>query len=133
MQVKDLETALHDHAKVSSQTNGLTLDFDHLESVLPRKMDASIVQSIASSCEQLELSYPYLPSLAGHDAQSMALLCPSGLIFVPSSGGFSHSSREYTFSHACINGANVLLHCAKQFVDSVILDKRQTTALNLSP
>jgi len=124
VQAKELEVALYDQAKATSQRFGLNLEFDHLESVLPRKMDASIINSIESSTQRLGLSHQHLPSLAGHDAQ----LCPSGLIFVPSSGGFSHSSREYTPWNACINGANVLLHTAKQFLDSVTLDYDRSTA-----
>ncbi|MCY4225553.1 MAG: Zn-dependent hydrolase [Bacteroidetes bacterium] len=131
-QAKDLENALREQAEIVARTYWLNIDFDHLESVIPQKMDARIARSIESSCQRLELSYQTLPSLAGHDAQSMALLCPSGLIFIPSSGGFSHSSREYTPWEACINGANVLLHSAIQFMDSVIMKNRHATELNRS-
>jgi N-carbamoyl-L-amino-acid hydrolase len=34
------------------------------------------------------------------------------MIFVPSVGGASHSSREYTPWEDCVNGANVLLQAA---------------------
>jgi len=32
------------------------------------------------------------------------------MVFVPSIGGHSHSSRELTRWHDCVNGPNVLLH-----------------------
>jgi N-carbamoyl-L-amino-acid hydrolase len=32
------------------------------------------------------------------------------MIFVPSEGGVSHSTSEYTSPADCANGANVLLH-----------------------
>lgn len=35
-----------------------------------------------------------LVSLAGHDAMNMAALCPTGMFFVPSLGGISHSPQE---------------------------------------
>lgn len=50
-----------------------------------------------------------LPSGAGHDAQMMALLCPMGMIFVPSIGGISHSPKELTSWEDCARGADVLL------------------------
>jgi N-carbamoyl-L-amino-acid hydrolase len=50
-----------------------------------------------------------MPSGAGHDAQSLALLAPVGMIFVPSEGGISHSPREHTEPRDIVNGANVLL------------------------
>ena len=53
-----------------------------------------------------------LPSGAGHDAQSLAAVTPSGMVFVPSSGGVSHDPAEHTAWEDCVNGANVLLHAA---------------------
>jgi len=45
-----------------------------------------------------------------NDAQDMALIAPTGMIFVPSKGGISHSPREFTSPKDMANGANVLLH-----------------------
>ena len=50
-----------------------------------------------------------MPSGAGHDAQDMALIAPTGMIFVPSKGGISHSPKEFTSASDMANGANVLL------------------------
>ena len=50
-----------------------------------------------------------MPSGAGHDAQSIALLGPVGMIFVPSLEGISHSPMERTTSDQITAGANVLL------------------------
>jgi N-carbamoyl-L-amino-acid hydrolase len=65
---------------------------------------------IAEAARGLGLSSRALPSGAGHDAQEMARLAPTGMIFVPSVGGISHSPREFTRPEDCANGANVLLH-----------------------
>ena len=51
-----------------------------------------------------------MPSGAGHDAQEMAVICPVGMIFVPSKNGISHSPTEYSSPQDITNGANVLLH-----------------------
>jgi len=51
-----------------------------------------------------------LPSGAGHDAQMLARVCPSAMIFVPSAGGLSHNSAEHTDPAQLTAGANVLLH-----------------------
>ena len=50
-----------------------------------------------------------LPSGAGHDAQNMAKLAPTGMIFVPSVDGRSHSPAELTTWEDIDAGANVLL------------------------
>ena len=39
----------------------------------------------------------------------MAILAPTGMIFVPSKGGISHSPKEFTSAKDMANGANVLL------------------------
>ncbi len=44
-----------------------------------------------------------------HDAQDMTRIAPTGMIFVPSIGGVSHSPKEYSSPEAVSNGANVLL------------------------
>ena len=51
-----------------------------------------------------------MPSGAGHDAQEMAVICPIGMIFIPSKEGISHSPKEYSSPKDIANGANVLLH-----------------------
>ena len=116
---KQLQQALYKMAKHSAKEFDLSVNFRHLESVTERKMDPSIIETLESGALALGLTSRRLPSLAGHDAQSMALLCPSGLIFVPSVGGFSHSSREYTHWDDCVKGANVLLNAAKQLAVSL--------------
>ena len=75
----------------------------------PAIMDASIQNEIEKSINSLGLSYKSMPSGAGHDAQDMALIAPTGMIFVPSKGGISHSPNEFTSASDMANGANVLL------------------------
>ena len=49
-----------------------------------------------------------MPSGAGHDAQDMAVITPTGMIFIPSIDGISHSPEEYSTPESIIKGANVL-------------------------
>lgn len=50
-----------------------------------------------------------LSSGAGHDAQLMASMVPTAMIFVPSIEGISHNPREATKDEDLIRGAQVLL------------------------
>lgn len=50
-----------------------------------------------------------MTSGAGHDAQMIARLCPTAMIFVPSRGGISHNPREHTDDAQLIQGAELLL------------------------
>ena len=64
---------------------------------------------IEDAARSLGLTHRRMPSGAGHDAQDLARITPTGMIFVPSVGGISHSPREYTETADIANGANVLL------------------------
>jgi N-carbamoyl-L-amino-acid hydrolase len=49
---------------------------------------------------------------AGHDAQMMARLCPTAMVFIPSIGGLSHNPAEFSTDDDMISGANILLTTA---------------------
>ncbi|MGI6075086.1 MAG: M20/M25/M40 family metallo-hydrolase, partial [Pyramidobacter sp.] len=57
------------------------------------------------------LSHIRLFSGAGHDAQMMAHIVPTAMIFVPSIGGKSHCPQELSDMNQICDGAEVLLDC----------------------
>jgi hydantoinase/carbamoylase family amidase len=63
-----------------------------------------------------------LPSWAGHDAKVLARRIPTGMLFVPSQGGFSHSPREATDPAHCAAGTEALLHAAWRLTEDPALD-----------
>jgi N-carbamoyl-L-amino-acid hydrolase len=77
--------------------------------VVPAPTDARVREAIAFATTALGLQSLAMPSGAGHDAQNMAAIGPSGMLFVPSIDGVSHSPRERTEERDLINGANALL------------------------
>lgn len=91
---------------------GLSLRTEYLGRHSPSLMDETVRRTFAEACDDLGLSHTPLPSGAGHDAQSLAELCPVGMIFIPSVDGASHSPREFSEWKDCVNGANVLLQAA---------------------
>jgi N-carbamoyl-L-amino-acid hydrolase len=77
--------------------------------VEPALTSKSIQSKIENSAKTLGFTYKYMQSGAGHDSQDMALICPIGMIFIPSMGGISHSPKEFTKAIDMANGTNVLL------------------------
>ncbi len=75
----------------------------------PAPTDPRVRGIIAQAADSLGLTHRAMPSGAGHDAQDMTHIAPTGMIFVPSAGGISHSPKEYTTPKDMANGANVLL------------------------
>lgn len=64
---------------------------------------------VAEGAERVGASYQLMVSGAGHDAQVLARVVPTGMIFVPSKNGRSHSPVESTAPSDLETGANVLL------------------------
>jgi N-carbamoyl-L-amino-acid hydrolase len=81
----------------------------------PVEFDAGMVDLVEDVAKTLGCSTRRMPSGAGHDAQMLARVCPTAMIFVPSVNGLSHNIAEYTAPEDLERGADVLLH--------VILDR----------
>ena len=113
-QFQRLNSVLLERAAQEAQRFGLDLKIQPLGKHSPVLMDAGLQGILAESCDLLNLRHISLPSGAGHDGQSLAEMCPIGMIFVPSQHGASHSPREFTEWQDCVNGANVLLQSVLQ-------------------
>lgn len=72
-------------------------------------MDEGVADAVAQVADDLGYSTLRMWSGAAHDAQSLTRICPTGMIFVPSAGGRSHSPEEYTAPEDLDRGTEVLL------------------------
>jgi N-carbamoyl-L-amino-acid hydrolase len=71
--------------------------------------DDSVQQKIAAAADAAGLSHERIISGAGHDAQEMASLCKTAMVFVPGEyDGISHNPREFSTPQQCANGVNVM-------------------------
>ena len=87
----------------------LMFEFEVLAAIPPRRCDAGIAQLISETADALAIENLRLPSGAAHDAQIMAGITRTGMIFVPSIEGRSHSPAEWTAWEDIERGANLLL------------------------
>ena len=76
----------------------------------PVVFDSEVVALVESMAQAQGHSVRRMPSGAGHDAQMMARVCPTAMVFTPSKDGISHNPAEYTAPEELEAGANVLLH-----------------------
>lgn len=86
----------------------------------PVRLDPALADRIAAHAAKLGIGYHRMCSGAGHDAQIFQRLCPSGLIFVPSTGGVSHAPHEHT------SGAH--LEAGVRMLQAVLVDLAGCTA-----
>ena len=88
----------------------LMFEFDVLSEIPPVKCDPGVVEAVHQSAADQGLDALQMPSGAAHDTQMIASLTRAAMIFVPSVGGKSHSTAEWTQWEDIEAGANVLLN-----------------------
>lgn len=88
---------------------GLSLTVRRMAKTAYVPFDGGVQKVIAQAADDLGLAHISLLSGAGHDAQEIAALCPTAMIFVRGEyDGISHNPREYSTPQACAHGVDVL-------------------------
>ena len=88
---------------------GVTIERRTLARFEPVEFHAEMVDLVESTAQRLGHSTMRMPSGAGHDAQMLARVCPTAMVFVPSVNGLSHNIAEHTNLADVTAGADVLL------------------------
>lgn len=88
---------------------GVVIERRSLARFEPVEFDESMIKLVQRTAQRLGHSTKLMPSGAGHDAQMLARVCPTSMIFVQSVNGLSHNIAEYTKPADVTAGANVLL------------------------
>lgn len=108
--LQDAERRLQAYADELADSEGVSISTRQLARFEPVQFDPASIALVEETASRLGFSVKRMPSGAGHDAQMLARICPSAMIFVPSVGGISHNVKEYTDRPDLEAGANVLLH-----------------------
>jgi beta-ureidopropionase / N-carbamoyl-L-amino-acid hydrolase len=85
-------------------------DVDVYWTAVPIEFPAKMVDLVESKTKELGLPYRRIVSGAGHDAQYMHEIAPTGMIFVRTIGGKSHCETEDVLWEDVQAAADVLLH-----------------------
>jgi hydantoinase/carbamoylase family amidase len=100
---------IEEAARNLASSQGLEVTIDEWEHAPPVPLDPTVRAAVLDAAAHRGLAAVAMPSWAGHDAKNLAPHVPTGLIFVPSKGGVSHSPREDTDPAHLVRGAQVLL------------------------
>lgn len=103
------EMGIFSRAGILAMSEGCTLHKRTTARFAPVEFDADMIDRVEATAERLGYSNMRMPSGAGHDAQMLARVCPTSMIFVPSVNGLSHNIAEYTDPADIEAGGNVLL------------------------
>jgi beta-ureidopropionase / N-carbamoyl-L-amino-acid hydrolase len=94
-----------------------TVAVERIRSGAPALMDTSIQNAVeAASLAFAGGKSIRMPSGAGHDAQVLATVMPSGMLFVPSIGGISHHWSENTCHADIVTGAEVFVDACRRLL-----------------
>jgi len=87
---------------------GVTYELEHYWRVPYTPFDREVVAAVERAAEAAGARHGRILSGAGHDAQYMAAIGPTGMVFVPSRDGRSHCEEEFTAMDDIEYGASTL-------------------------
>ena len=115
--LKEAESEVFEACRMYASDEGCEMSLRTLARFEPVEFDPEMIDLVEATAQRLGHTTRRMPSGAGHDAQMLARVCPTSMVFVPSVKGLSHNIAEYTTPADIEAGANVLLQ--------VVLDRAE--------
>ncbi len=106
----ELKEKLAAMAQDAAATRGLTFNARIVDATEPVAVSDRMTTLLKEISERLGYPYATLASGAGHDAQILAEVTDTAMIFIPCEDGLSHAPGENIHWEDLEKGANLLLH-----------------------
>ncbi|MBM7870269.1 N-carbamoyl-L-amino-acid hydrolase [Clostridium pascui] len=116
--LQEEEQALANYLKELAALEKVSINSEQLVRFQPVTFDENIVRLVEEVASEHGLQSRRMTSGAGQDAQMIARVCPSAMIFVPSVDGISHNPKEFTAEPDLVAGANVLLDLVAKLTEA---------------
>jgi beta-ureidopropionase / N-carbamoyl-L-amino-acid hydrolase len=115
--IERLERELQGMAAEVSAQRRCSVAIERLRIGTPAIMNAAFQQAIEAASKTFAAGRSIrMPSGAGHDAQILSTIMPSGMLFVPSIGGISHHWSENTDDGDIVTGAQVFVDACRRLL-----------------
>jgi N-carbamoyl-L-amino-acid hydrolase len=118
-QMRDTDEAVLDRLEAlltrlaEAERGACEVAITRLRATGPALMDQGLRAALEAACERAAPgNWQAMPSGAGHDAQQLARIMKSSMLFVPSIGGISHDTAEDTREDDLVRGVQVLADAA---------------------
>lgn len=108
--MKEVALACRKTLSAIAQRHRLKFEYEQMSWLEPKACSTEIMQLVEKHAKNLDYSYQYMPSGAGHDTQFFTEITRAGMIFIPSVGGISHAPDEWTHWIDIEKGCNILLN-----------------------
>ncbi|WP_363293544.1 hydantoinase/carbamoylase family amidase, partial [Mesorhizobium sp.] len=104
-----MDAALRDLVEEANAAGPCSAVLELVSRSAPHAMSTALKEALESAAEEVAPGRAIrMPSGAGHDAQILAQVMPSGMLFVPSIGGISHHWDENTRDEDLVLGCRAL-------------------------
>lgn len=99
-------------AEVAAATrrHGTEAEVNTIWQIPATEFSPTVREVLHRACQSVDTSHMTITSGAGHDAKHLNDLTDTGMIFVPSHDGRTHTEEEFTPWEACVNGAKTFFH-----------------------
>jgi N-carbamoyl-L-amino-acid hydrolase len=115
--IERLERELQSMAADVSAQGRCSVAIQRLRIGTPAIMNAAFQEAIEAASKTFAAGRSIrMPSGAGHDAQILSTIMPSGMLFVPSIGGISHHWSENTDDADIVIGAKVFVDACRRLL-----------------
>ncbi|MEV4917388.1 M20/M25/M40 family metallo-hydrolase [Streptomyces tirandamycinicus] len=104
-----IEGSLRDFVAEVAAEEGCDAEVDRTSAKPAAVFDERVYGMVEEVCRRHTGACEPLLSYAGHDASVISTRLPTAMLFVPSTGGYSHSNREHTADEHLLLGAQALL------------------------
>ena len=112
-----LVDGLRELAAETAAERGVDVTVERYWTSEPAPFAPPVIAMVEEACGAAGLASMRLWSGAGHDAMYMQKVCPTGMVFVRSTGGLSHCEEEHSAPEDLEAGTNVLVHAALRLAD----------------
>lgn len=106
--ISETLTEFKDEVARIADERDILIVVDVLSSDRPVTLDEQVVNAVEHACRTTGVTYRRMNSGAGHDAMNMALIAPTGMIFIPCKQGISHNPEENASIDDIYEGVRVL-------------------------
>lgn len=91
------------------ESRGVLMRAEELADASPVVLPSWVAAALADACADLGVTHHTMTSGASHDSQMINHIVPTGMVFVPSRDGLSHTPAEWTEPAELATGTRVLL------------------------
>jgi len=107
-------------ATTGPRAPGVSMDMQQIAAIRPTPMSEEVTGRLEEACRKLNAESMRMPSMAGHDAMSVARVAPAGLFFIPSLKGISHRPDEDSRREDINLAGDILYKWAQAEVERVL-------------